>query len=176
MNYVYEFTNGRKITKREFIHWFQKKFLYTIRKFKMISQRDVIGYENKGDFRGVVLENLLNLYTEKSQVDIVKLPSKKITKIAVPNTTDTEADKISSIIIKGNASKLKDAGPIIGKTIKPLYLFLDKEVLLYAKLMKLKCRKTTESEDKLGKFVESLEEKHPEIKHSIIKSYLNLYS
>ena len=175
MKYVYEFTNKRKVTKREFIHWFQKKFLYTIRKFKMISQNDIIGFENKGDFRGVVLENLLNLYTEKSQISIVKLPSKKITKIAVPSTTDTEADKIVNILVKNNISKLKDVGPISGKIIKPLFLFLDKEVLLYAKLMKLKFKKSKEDKDKLSIFIDNLEEKHPEIKHSIIKSYLELF-
>ena len=175
MKYVYEFTNKRKVTKREFIHWFQKKFLYTIRKFKMISQNDIIGFENKGDFRGVVLENLLEMFTERAMVDIVKLPSKKITKIAVPFTTDTEADKIVNIIVKNNISKLKDSGPISGKLIKPLYLFLDKEVLLYAKLMNLKFKKTKEDKDKLSRFIDDLENKHPEIKHSIIKSYLELF-
>ena len=33
---VYEFTNQRKLCKACFIHWFEKKFLYTIRKFNMI--------------------------------------------------------------------------------------------------------------------------------------------
>ena len=175
MKYVYEFTNKRKVTKREFIHWFQKKFLYTIRKFKMISQNDIIGFENKGDFRAVVLENLLNLYTKKSQVSIVKLPSKRITKTAVPSTSDTEADKIVNVIVKNNISKLKNAGPISGKIIKPLYLFLDTEVLLYAKLMNLKFKKIKEDKDKLSRFIDDLENKHPEIKHSIIKSYLELF-
>ena len=74
---VYEFTNKRKICSRCFINWFQKKFLYTIRKFEMIKRDDLISYENKGDFRGVVLEELLNILSEKAPIEIVKLPSKK---------------------------------------------------------------------------------------------------
>ena len=74
---VYEFTNKRKLCGRCFINWFQKKFLYTIRKFEMVEKDDLIGYENKGDFRGVVLEELLKILEEKAPIEIVKLPTKK---------------------------------------------------------------------------------------------------
>jgi tRNA(Ile)-lysidine synthase TilS/MesJ len=141
----------------------------------MISNGDIVGYENNGDFRGVVLENLLELFTERAMISIVRMPSKKITKIAIPSTTDTEADKMTHILVSGKTKGLKELAPVNKKTIKPLFLFLDKEVMLYCKLMKLKCKKTKEEKDKLGKFVDDLEKKHPEIKHSIVKSYLELY-
>ena len=176
MKHVYEFTNKRKLTKREFIRWFQKKFLYTIRKFNMIKKGDVIGYKHKGDFRGVVLENLVKMFTDKAVIDIVKLPTrKKITKMAINSTTDTESDKMINILVKGKITRLNELKPMNNKVIKPLFLFLDKEVLLYAKLMNLKFKKTKESKDELGNFVDDLEKKHPEIKHAIIKSYLKLY-
>jgi len=176
MKYVYEFTNQRKLTKREFIKWFQKKFLYTLRKFKMAGKNDVIAYENKGDFRGVVLENLLQMFSNRALVKIFKFPTKKkYTKKALASTTDTEANKITQIIIKGKAEKLKELAPVWGKIIKPLVLFLDKEVLLYAKLMNLKFKKTIEKKDKLSLFIDDLEKKHPEIKNSIISSYLELF-
>jgi tRNA(Ile)-lysidine synthase TilS/MesJ len=176
MRYVYEFTNKRKLTKREFIKWFQKKFLYTIRKFKMAGKRDVIAYENKGDFRGAVLKNLLEMFSHRALIEIYKLPTKKkYTKKAITTTTDTEANKITQIIIKGRTNNLKELAPVYEKTIKPLFLFLDKEVLLYAKLMNLKFKKVKEDKNKISKFIDELEKKHPEIKNSIISSYLELF-
>ena len=74
MKYVYEFTNKRKLTKREFIRWFEKKFLYTIRKFQMIKKNDIVGYEKKSDFRGIVLESLLKMFAEKfADADKIKI-------------------------------------------------------------------------------------------------------
>ena len=174
MKYVYEFTNGRKVTKREFLNWFQKKFLYTLRKFEMVKRGDVIGYKSSKDFRGVVLEDLLKMFSQKTQIELVKLPNKKSTKIASPDTTGTESDKIIHSLFKGDLDKL-DAEPIKGKKIKPLYLFLDKEVLLYAKLKGLKFSKPKNKEDKVSLFVDSLEKKHPEIKYSIVRGYLDLF-
>lgn len=177
MKYVYEFTNKRKLTKREFIRWFQKKFLYTIRKFKMAGGGDIIAYKNKGDFREVVLENLLELFSEKALIELISLSkARKFTKKAIASTTTTEADKIVHIIMKGKAKQLDELAPVYKKTIKPLFLFLDKEVLLYAKLMNLKFKKIKEKEDKITDFVNDLEKKHPEIKNSIISSYLKLFS
>ncbi len=177
MKYVYEFTNGRKVTKREFIRWFQKKFLYTIRKFNMIQAGDVVFYENKGDFRGLVLENLMNLFAEKGIIEVIRLPSKrKYSKKAISTTTDIEADKMINIIVKGKIKELNELKPVNKKVIKPLFLFLDKEVRLYAKLMGLKFKKTLDKKDELGTFVDDLEKRHPEIKHSIVKSYLELYN
>lgn len=170
---VYEFTNKRKICGRCFINWFQKKFLYTIRKFEMIRQNDIIGYENKGDFRGVVLEELLKILGEKSPIEIVKLPTKKkVTKKALASTKDLESDKIINILIKKDAKELDKISPVNGRIIKPLYLFLDREVLLYANLKKLKFKKVDEPKETI---VSLLEEKHPEIRHSIIQSYLDLF-
>ena len=202
MKHVYEFTNQRKLTKSEFLRWFQKKVWYTIRKFGMIKNGDVVVYENKGDFRGVVLKDVLKMFVGKGNVEIVKLStssfpptppnklaslSKQLTKkhkltkfnklkIARSSTLNTESDKLVHNLIKGNAKNLKEFGPVVGKIIKPLYLFLDEEVLLYAKLKKLKFKKKVEKKDKISNFIEELEVKHPEIKHAIINSYLKLYS
>ena len=175
MNHVYEFTNKRKLTKREFIHWFEKKFLYTIRKFSMIQKGDVVVYENKGDFRSSVLEHLIYLFSEKAPIKVLKDSGKSFTKKAVSSTTDTEAKKIIEIIIKGNANKLNEIAPVNKKIIKPLFLFLDKEVLLYAQLIGLKFKGVKERENKITKFVDELEIKHPEIKNSIISSYLEMF-
>lgn len=91
-----------------------------------------------------------------------------------PDTTDTIAIKIIYEIFEGKISKLK-IKPVESKIIRPFYLFLDKEVLLYAKLKKLKFKEQVDKGNKLSKFINELEIKHPEIKHSIIKSYLDLF-
>ncbi len=215
---VYEFTNQRKLCKNCFVRWFQKKVLYTIRRFEMISKGDVVGYDvsgTQGGFRDVVLEDVLKMFGEKAIVELapqaytkevrepakagpeessakiltkgMKLPTstprvyperfspkiftkgKKLNKIAIASTTDLEADKIIHFLIKG---KGKLTFPKEGKNIFPLYLFLDKEVLLYAKLRNLKFKKVKEGTDKISEFINELEKTHPEVKQAVVGSWL----
>ncbi len=178
---VYEFTNQKKLCKRCFINYFQKKVLYTIRKFGMIGNNDVVGYDDKGDISEVVLEDILKIFAEKSTIKLVKLPFKgKIDKLTVGSTIDLEADKIIHAIIYGKINELKEISPVFkikGKIIiKPLYLFLDKEVLLYAKIRGLMFKRIKEKKDKISKFIEELEKKHPEVKRAIVNSFLKLSS
>lgn len=170
---VYEFTNKRKVCKSCFVRYFQKKFLTTIRKFEMIKRGDVVSYNKSNDFRDVVLEDLLNMFSEKGMVEIMRLPNKS-NKVAISSTIDSEADKIFHILVEGDAKNLKEVSPVDKKIIKPLYLFLDAEVLLYAKIKKLKFNKIKESKNKLSLFIDELEKKHPEIKRAILNSYLEL--
>lgn len=167
---IYEFTNKRKLCKSCFVKYFQKKVFYTIRKFKMARSGDVIGYKNNGNFRDAVLEDVLKLFAEKANAKLTK-SSKNVNKIAVSSTLDSEAKEIVNDLI--NYSLKKEISPIEGKTIKPLYLFLDEEVLLYAKIRKLKFKQEKkEKEDKIGNFIDELEEKHPEIKRAIVNGLL----
>ena len=173
---VYEFTNKRKVCARCFIKWFEKKVFYTIRKFKMVGREDIIFYENKRDFRSVVLKNVLKIFSEKVRNELYflkKVINKKNFKIAVNDTLDITSSNIIKEIINKKIN-LKKHSPIVGKTIKPLYLFLDKEVLLYTKLKKLKFINRKEKEDKISNFINNIEEKHPELKHSIVNSYLEI--
>jgi len=173
---VYEFTNKRKLCKKCFIRYFQKKVLYISRKFKMINKDEVLGYKHGKDFRSVVLEDVLKMFAEKWVIKLVRLPSKKkVDKIAIPSTIDLEADKFIHEIINKKLQKLNDIKPVNGKVIKPLYLFLDKEVLLYAKLKNLKFKKKMEKKDKINSFIDGLEKKHPEVKRAVVNSYLKLY-
>lgn len=237
---VYEFTNKRKLCKKCFIRYFQKKVLYTIRKFKMAQTGNVIGYctqgcalnqvdlkenienniftkgkNNKG-FREVVLEDVLKMFVEKAHAVLapqaytpggyknlsrgtkeaqepakagpekssakiltkdIKMPTgKKVDKIAKSSTIDQESNKFVHEVINGNLKKLNKIKPVDGKSIKPLYLFLDKEVLLYAKLKNLKFKKEKKEKDKISSFIDKLEKKHPEIKRAIVNSYLKLYN
>ncbi len=171
-NPVYEFTNKRRLCKKCFIKYFQKKALYTLRKFKMIKKGDVIFCENKKDFRNVVLKDVLELIVDKIPVKLIKNKVKGC-KIAIPSTIDSEAEKIVSEIIRGDIKKLKYA--VEGKIIKPLYLFLDEEVLLYARLRKLDKYLRKLKKDEISFFLDNLEKEHPEIKRAIVNSYLRLH-
>ncbi len=200
---VYEFTNKRKLCSGCFVKYFQKKVFYTIRKFGMIQMEDIVGYVRDNDFRSVVLEDVLKMFEEKGHVELIKLHSQangikktnnKITKIAVSDTTDSVTDKIVHEIIRGDIRKL-DVKPVEGKVIRPLYLFLDKEVLLYAKLRKLRfkrsshptrkstqnqgrqelrehCSPTLKTKNELSVFINELEMKHPEIKRAVVKGWM----
>ena len=152
-NPVYEFTNQRKLCKNCFIEYFQKKVLYTIRKFGMAHSGETIRYKNNGTFRDVVLEDILRMFSEKANAKLTK--SSKADKIAVSSTLDLEADDITHKLIKENIQNSKFS-PVVGKTIKPLYLFLDEEILLYAKIRKLKFKKIKEKKDKISSFIDEL--------------------
>ena len=173
---VYEFTNQRKLCANCFIRYFQKKVLYTIRKFGMIRSGDVVGFKNGTGLKDVVLEDVLNMFAEKGHVGVVKFPNKKTTKLALPDTTDSVAGEIVHEVVGGEVSahpptQKRGNLPIL---IRPLYLFLDKEVLLYAKLRGLKFVKKEEKKDKLGKFIDELEKKHPELKRAVVNGMLNI--
>lgn len=172
---VYEFTNKRRLCRRCFVNYFQKKFLYIVRNFGMIKKGDIIGYRNSGSFQDVVLKNLLELFCEKVNIQIVKLHSKKkISKTAVSSAIDSESNKFVNEIIRGDLKKIKKLFPVDGKIIKPLYLFLDSEVLLYARLKKLKFKEMNLKENKISNFINELEEKHPEIKRATMNCFLKL--
>jgi len=103
----------------------------------------------------------------------IRVNARNFNKKAVANTTDIVSGKIIHNLIKKNFNiKIK---PIENKIIYPLYLFLDTEVLLYAKIKKLKFVSIKKTKSKWFDFVESLEKKHPEIKRAIVNSYLELF-
>jgi len=166
-NPVYEFTNGRRICKGCFIKWFEKKVLYTLRRFGMIKKGDKISFSRTKDFRSVVLKSVLEMFVKRAPVEIVK---SKANKMAVVDNVDLIAGEIAKILVKGDVSRLK-IKPVEGKIIRPLYLFTDKEVLLYAKLRTLKFKKERQEKENI---LDTLEKRHPEIKHAVVQSYLKL--
>ncbi len=173
---VYEFTNQRKLCKTCFVRYVEKKFFYIIRRFEMVSKNDIITYENKGNFRDAVLEVLLKMFGERAPVKIVKFNSKiKFDRKVVSSTIDVFAEKMIYDLFKKNVKNFEELKPVEKKIIKPLYLFLDEEILLYAKLKKLKFKNQKEQKNEISLFVDDLEKKHPEIKRAIVNSYLELF-
>jgi len=139
----------------------------------MIKREDIVGYKKNNSFKGIVLKNILEFLSQKIGFNLVKSPGKRANKIAIDSSLDSEADKITHKLMEEDA-KMKSA-PLEGKIIKPLYLFLDEEILLYAKIKKLKFKKIKEKKDKISSFIDELEKKHPEVKRAIVNSILELY-
>lgn len=173
INPVYEFTNQRKLCKNCFINYFNKKLLFTIRKFHLIKSGDVIGYKKGENFREVVLENILRFISEKYVFQVVKLPNKKANKIAITSTLDLESCDIINLFIEEGIN-LEKISPVDENFIKPFYLFLDEEILLYAKLKNIKYKKEKKISNKVNNFLNDLEKKHPEVKRAIVNGILNL--
>lgn len=173
-NPVYEFTNQRKLCKRCFINYFYKKFLFTIRKFEMVNSKDIIGYKKGSDFKSVVLEEVLNFISKKYGFNIVVLSNKKANKTAINSSLDSESARILDILINRKSTELKSCFPVVGKEIKPLYLFLDEEILLFAKLKGLKFKELKKSKDKMENLTDEMEKTHPEVKRAIVNSFLKL--
>lgn len=176
LNPVYEFTNKRKLCAKCFIIYFQKKVLYTLRKFNMIQRGDILGYKKENNFKGVVLEETLQFISEKANFNVIKLPSRKVNKIAIDSSLDSESENIIKILIDKKSIELKKYLPVEKNIIKPLYLFLDEEILLYAKLKKLKFTQEKEKKSKIKYFIDEFEKKHPEVKRAIVNSLLGLYN
>lgn len=176
---VYEFTNKRKLCKTCFIRWFQKKFLYTLRKYQMIQREERIGFYEKKDFRGVVLKNLLESFSGKAGSEIKKISQKNkknFDKLALEDTADYIVKEFSVKIINGDIYQAKKLYPVSNKIIRPLFLFLDKEVRLYAELNNLNFNDLNKNETEISGFIKELESKHPELKTSVVSSFLKLFS
>jgi len=167
---VYEFTNKRKLCSTCFLRWFQKKFLYTIRKYNMIKTKDRAYFTKGNAINTIVLDDLLKILIKNSLITITK-NKRTADKIILPDDVDSTSYNLIRTIIKGNISKI-DIKPNKGKEIKPLYSFLNKEIELYAKIKKLKYKHKKEQKDKIFMFIDELELKHPEIKQAIVNGYL----
>lgn len=174
-NPVYRFTNKRELCARCFIIYFQKKFLYTLRKFGMISDKDKVYFKKGKSADSVVLADLLKMFSEKSRFFLVNSKD-RADKIAESTYLDSEAEQIIQEIISGDANNLEKFLPVAGKIVKPLYLFSREEILLYAKIKRIKFERLKKSEDKMEVFINQSEEKHPEVKRAIVNGLLKLYS
>ena len=171
---VYEFTNKRTLCGSCFLTYFKRKVFHTTRKFKMFEQGEKVFFQNKNTLNDVVLDDVLKLYSGRGIIEIVK--SKKVSKKVISSNIDSESEEIIQTLFKDKQKKFEFALPVMDNIVKPLYLFTTKEILLYAKLRKLKFKKDSKKENNIVKFVNNLEEKHPEIKRAIINSYLELFN
>ena len=142
-NTVWKFTNGRELSKSEFINYFERKAFRTIRKFQMLPEDKTFTLKKSNDLNTTVLKQILET---KFQVEQVPTTDHR------PSTTDSSnlsqiAENTFQNIIKGNFDyKTPENAPLIHLS--------DKEVELYAKLKNIEGTKR-----KQDKRIQSLFEK-----------------
>jgi len=153
---VWKFTNKQQLCKTCFAEYFESKVKKTIRKYNM----PINSINNKKN----------NLKVKVINSIIKELPERK------GKVSEESLDDISSyilyIVMYGNEKELKNLMP----KNQPLYFLSDKEILLYAKIKKIK-GKLEENRDKkiaeINNFIERIEQKNPDIRQNIVNAMLN---
>ncbi len=132
----------------------------------MIKKNDKIIISKKKDFRNIVMNHLLEKFFQDRL-------SKKGNTITIASTIDSETEEFLENLTENTFAKIQKKK----NEIRPIHLFRDKEILLYARLINLKFNKRKKKKEKnLSKFLDELEKKHPEIKWSVMKSYSKLFN
>ncbi len=154
---VWEFTNQKKLDKKEFIAYFEKKVFKTIRKYGLLPKNKIFKIRKSGDLNTIVLKYILE---QKFSVVFSNKPN-----VISDNLSDI-SEEIFINILNGIFSGLLPKENDIGI---PLYFNSDKELILYAKLKNLKgsLRKRDKKVQELfSKFIV----KNPDLEINIIKA------
>lgn len=153
--FVWQFTNQRKLTASEFVEYFEKKVKSTIRKYQMPIQKI-----KKKSLEANVINRI-----------IMELPNR------TGNLNDESLTDVSNailyIMMYGNERRLHGLLP----RNQPLYFLSDKEVLLYAKLKRIKGKISREKGKlkQIDDFLASLEKKNPDIRQNVVNAMLKTY-
>jgi tRNA(Ile)-lysidine synthase TilS/MesJ len=173
MKPIHILQNNKHLNDQEFIYYFEHKVLYTIRKYNLLDKK------------------------QKQEISIKDLLEKdKIGNIIISHDClDDISLKVLEVFMKKNAKKeLKTLLPSINdrnkKVIRPFYFVSRKEIELYIKLKKInkyhiknnrenktlqrKYNDIDNSSKLLISWLDSLEQKHPEVKNAIVNSLLRI--
>jgi hypothetical protein len=154
--HVWQFTNQKKLTKKQFIDYFERKVFRTIRKYEMLPKNRVIHLKKSENLNTIVLKKILE---KKFSVEFSKNPN-----FSSENLSQC-AEEIFQNILKGNFSGLKPKD----RLARPLYFLSDREVELYAKLNNIKGTKRKKDE-KIQALFEKFLEKNPDLEINIVRA------
>jgi len=157
MKPVYVLPNGKALGAKDFCRYFEKKILYTIRKFGMSREAEVkkTPYLNS--------RVLLHLY---GKFGFLKNSSKII-------ALDDSTDDVATLMMESwFQHKSVDLAPRTSKVIRPLFLMTDNEIKIYASLKRIGGKDKRKSDARA--MLDEMEKKHPEIKRAIVQSCLQL--
>lgn len=149
---VWEFTNKRKLTEREFADYFERKVLSTIRKYQMPIQKA----KSKSIRAKIINQIIQDLPKRKGSVSLENL--------------DDISNRILCMIMHGRQEKLKSLLP----KNQPLYFLSDREILLYAKIKKIngELESPNKKLKEINDFIKTIEQKNPDIRHNIANALL----
>ena len=152
--WVWKFTNQRTLCSSCFVKYFEKKVKSTIRKYNM-----PISKIKGNSLKANIINNIIK-----------ELPERK------GKISEDSLNNLSSYILytvmHGNIDNLKKFIP----KNQPLYFLSDKEILLYAKIKKIKGKiEKKKSKDKeIDDFVKHIEQKNPDIRQNVVNAMLKL--
>ena len=121
MKSVWRFTNGRELTKLEFINYFERKVFRTIRKYSLLPKNKIFILKKNNNLNTIILKQILET---KFQVKYSKTPN-----ISANNLSQV-AEDIFANITKGNFNYSPKPSPLINLS--------DKEIEVYAKIKEIK--------------------------------------
>ena len=155
-NHVWEFTNQRKLDKKEFINYFERKVFKTIRKFQMLPKDRIFEIVKDGKTNTEILKQILE---QKFQVNYSNKPN-----VSSENLSDC-AERIFEFVIEG---KFEGPSPE-DKPFRPLYFHSDKEIEVYSKLKEIKYIKPKRNEE-IQKLFSEFMDKNPDLELNIVKT------
>ncbi|MCX6742534.1 MAG: hypothetical protein NTX24_05195 [Candidatus Pacearchaeota archaeon] len=176
MKTIITLQNGKKLNKHQFIDYFERKVLYTIRKYDLLKSLKDLRDER------VVLPKVEKLLT-LSKIKNVFISQECMDDIAYSFLLifmEKESDKSLNKKIKDLLPKYNYENKEI---IRPFYLIKKEEMLIYARIkgiklkdkgQKNKNKKTDQMIKKIDIWISDLEKKHLEIKNAIVNSLLRI--
>ena len=158
---VYILPNGKPLGAKDFNRYFEKKVLYTIRKYGMPRDAKIKKSDNLNS------KVLLDLY---SRFGFIKPSSKSI-------ALDDSADDVASGVVESWFEDMRSnfSPSSKGKSRplgRPLFLMTDEEIKIYASLKRIKGKDKKKSPARL--MLDKMEKPHPEVKRAIVQSYLQI--
>lgn len=150
-DYVWEFTNQKKLSKSEFIDYFERKIFRTIRAKKILPKDRIIKLKKSNSLNSNVLKEVLSKKFKVTTSDKEVISSDNLSIVA-----EQTMENILKGIFKSPSSK-----------DKPLYYLSDKEIQLYAKLRGIKGKKRIENK-KIKELFEKFTSKNPDLELNII--------
>lgn len=155
-NVVWEFTNQRKLNKKEFLNYVERKIFRTIRKYSMLPENRNIVLKKSEDLNTLVLKHILEQKFSVSLSARSQFSSKNLSDIS---------EEIFKNLLNGNFEGPKNTK----KEFFPLYDVSDKEIEVYASLVGLKGKKTKRDE-RIQELFERFMKKNPDLEHNIVNA------
>tara|TARA_Y100000310_G_C20140707_1_gene560142 strand:- start:1 stop:516 length:516 start_codon:yes stop_codon:yes gene_type:complete len=165
---VWKFTNQRKLTKKEFLNYFERKVFRTIRKYKLLPKNRIIKLKKSNSLNTAVLKKVIE---KKFKVKFTSKPD-----FSSDNLSQIAEDVFKNILQgKFNNQKpvQKPAPNTDDKLKKPLYFLSDKEIELYAKLTNIKGTKRKQNK-KIQSLFEKFLKKNQDLEQNIVKAFSQL--
>jgi hypothetical protein len=157
---VWEFTNQRKLTKSEFINYFERKVFKTIRKYEMLPGNKLISLKRLNDLNTKILKKVLET---KFHIKYSAKPN-----FSSENLSEAAEDTFENLLLG------KFSGPKpLDKIKRPLYFHSDKEIELYSKLTNIKGTKRKQNKKVQGLFNKFLK-KNKDLELNIVKALAQL--